>query len=551
MGKSWKWLRRLPRPTKKEKHAVTKARADRQLDIEDEVSTMNCESETSKTVLEKIYIQHRVPSHPDGDCGVLGNREEEDEFIESRKANELETESMLRVSPPGISCHEPTDLKTDSSQQTSPRVNIAQSITKHRKKRGANKASQPVESFECIYYEGGVEESRQDSPLVSTSNSLRGDRSPNFCTCSGRRQQLPHLHPSQWPQAPLLLRPKPTGSTRVLGIRKEGTTSCLWEPGQITPWWEVLQNEWDSQSPDRPQDGSNTKTEPESTPHYCEYCVILPINNGCEAEGESLVVDFETPLFEGTLLFRIRGSSGTTKEPYQDTKGYFAGKIIRYQTVLRGRFKTPLVFSNLQTGTRLGRPCGRLPPKWIMWTAMKVIHFFAPQLQTQMENITRPYVLSPLGSAPRTIIVEDKMVDTHNSSGDNMSKELTEPVDSAHSILGRDNPVVNPLDRARARKRQLDQWFMAKSKTPSAQMDKIYTFEFLQHLFDYHSFSIELGSSVHVGVKDILYGQPLQLMAEYHRDGQEIDDPDNNLWAFEIWNECLWKDAQECMRVQH
>ena len=553
MVKVMKWLPRLSRSPQKKASQVQLEELKFPTDHaeeEDELSTVQCDSDCSNSMIEKTYIQHCVASgmdfeHASNDVHDLHHQGESiAEFgdfrtIATNQSNNnsatVEARRTQRATSPRIKHVEPSaGADYAGASPSSPKS----PTSRHRSRL----PSPAMESFECIYREDGVEPPafiQEELPLLATSNSLRGDGSPNHCQCSGNRRQLPHLHPSLWPQPPILLRPKPYGSTRVRGIRKEGSMNYLWKPGQTKPWWEVLQNEWGTTAP-----APATEQKPATTPEFCEFCIILPINNGCEHEKESLVVDFDTPVFEGTLLFRIRGAAGTTQEPYQDNKGYFSDKIIRYQAVLRGQFKTSVAFSDLQTGIRLDRPCGKLPPKWVMWTAMKVIHFFAPQLQTQMEKVDKPYVMSPLGSAPRTIIVEDETADPDNSNGTTLSREPFEPIEAPLSLLGRNNPVENPLERARARKRQLDQWFMAKSEMPRACIDKIYTFEFLQHLFDYHNFSIDLGNSFQVKVKDILDGQPLQLMAEYRGEGQEAEDSDNNLWAFEIWNECLWEDAK-------
>lgn len=388
-----------------------------------------------------------------------------------------------------------------------------------------------TEAFECVYGEHGsiMPETRQDLnsiPASSDRKDINGVKSSvGFCRCSATRPVLPHLQPFEWPQAPLLLRPQPNGETRILSIRKESASQSegpfLWKPGQVQSWWEVLQKEW-----------GEPIAETQPSPAFCEYCVVLPINNGNEKEGESLMVDFETPLFEGTLLCRLRDTHGTTRDTDADDEtGFFAGKQIRYQAVLQGRFRQPVSFAHLVTGTRLERSCGKLPPKWLTWTALKVIHFFAPQLQAQLEKTDHPYVLSPLGSAPRVLMVDDQP--------SRLTEDRTEPNTAAQSILGRDNHVEDPLERARARRRQMDQWYQdeEKGKTspmPVAQTDKVYTFEFLQHLFDYQKFVFDIGKHG-IAAQDLLDGQPLQLMAEAHDQAK--------LWSFQIWHTSLWDDA--------
>jgi hypothetical protein len=141
---------------------------------------------------------------------------------------------------------------------------------------------------------------------------------------------LPPLDSKLWPQAPLLFRPQPNSGTKIIGIRKDASSDYLWKPNEKTPWWHVLQEQWGSKA-----------TGPALHP-CCEYCAILPINNGQEAEGESLVADFETALFHGSLMIRLCHSEGT-----DDTKGFFAGKSFRYQAIIHGRYQTDLPYTEL------------------------------------------------------------------------------------------------------------------------------------------------------------------------------------------------------------
>lgn len=102
-------------------------------------------------------------------------------------------------------------------------------------------------------------------------------------------------------------------------------------------------------------------------PNMCPECIMLPINNGNEAPGESLVVDFTSELFQGFLLLRIRDCQGTTREGNETfSEGYFAGMNRRYQLVIKGKFLRPTNLTDCVTGFCLDRPCGKMPPKWIV-----------------------------------------------------------------------------------------------------------------------------------------------------------------------------------------
>ena len=390
-----------------------------------------------------------------------------------------------------------------------------------------------TESIECVY-EGDRRDcveripSLLDTQSMSKSTSFDPEDEPPLvqaeifgtnehtpcCTCN--KSSLPPLDPKLWPQAPLLLRPQPNSGTRILGIRYEDSIEYLWKVHDNTPWWHVLQQEW----------GRKENPSPLGSPH-CEFCAILPINNGNEAKGKSLVADFETSLFRGTLMLRLRHSEGTTSHPSDDKQGFFAGVPFRYQAVIRGQFRTEIPFTELLTGTKLERPCGKLPPKWVLWTALKLVRFFAPQLKTKLD-LPEPYSLSPLGSAPRSISVEDQATSL-------LSDDHVEPTTPECSLTRKAYPISNQMERARARKRHFDQMFVAKSKQLLTDPSKTYTMNFLQHMLDYQKFALDLGS-FHMNVKDILDGQPLQLMAIHG---------DHKLWSFEIWNEILLENAKK------
>jgi Protein of unknown function (DUF1769) len=77
----------------------------------------------------------------------------------------------------------------------------------------------------------------------------------------------------------------------------------------------------------------------------------LPINNGKELPGESLVTDFESDLFRGSMLVRLKDCQGTTRPGREQTNGgYFHGLHRRYQVVIRGKFKQSVPWTELMAG---------------------------------------------------------------------------------------------------------------------------------------------------------------------------------------------------------
>lgn len=196
---------------------------------------------------------------------------------------------------------------------------------------------------------------------------------------------------------------------------------------------------------------------------------------------------------------------------------------------------------------RLERPAGKLPPKWIVNGALNVVRFFAPQLQTRIHG-ARPYSLTPLGSTPQSLIVKD------DSCKRDVSMEIAqeEPRDDAFTLIGHASTAASSMQRARYRKKHFDKLYSESSQSLMTDPNKVYTFEFLQHLLSFDDFSIELGSMVgSVPLRNILNGQPLQIMASHrHPVPNEPNAIQNRFWCFDIWHEMLIPDAKESERLE-
>mmetsp|Transcript_24216 Transcript_24216/g.55557 ORF Transcript_24216/g.55557 Transcript_24216/m.55557 type:complete len:239 (-) Transcript_24216:27-743(-) len=209
---------------------------------------------------------------------------------------------------------------------------------------------------------------------------------------------------------------------------------------------------------------------------------------------------------------------------------YFHGMNRRYQAVIRGRFKEAIPFTKCLTGFVLERPCGQLPPKWILKGALKLLSFFAPQLQAKLDG-PNPSSLTPLGSTPQVLRVQEE----HETG--NIEDMQFEPTDNRQTLLGESLDATGSLQRARHRKKQFDKLFTQKSLTPLTEPNKVYSFEFLQHLFNFNEFSIELGSMFgSIQLKEVLDGQPMQIMASYG---------EKRLWSFDIWHTSLLEDSRK------
>lgn len=170
-----------------------------------------------------------------------------------------------------------------------------------------------------------------------------------------------------------------------------------------------------------------------------------------------------------------------------------------------------------------------------------MVRFFAPQLQTRIHG-PRPYSLTPLGSTPQSLTVKD---DSKLDSSMEVCQE--EPREGKFTLIGHASTASSSMQRARYRKKHFDKQYAENSHSLMTDPNKVYTFEFLQHLLSFDDFSIELGSFIGaVPLQNILNGQPLQIMAS-HKHPVPIEPnagQNNRLWCFDIWHEMLIPDAK-------
>lgn len=451
------------------------------------------------------------------------------ESIECVFAHQLEQDDFLKMN--------------DDSTLTSP-ASLLQSRVPSRSFSGGSSSSATLKQLKRRYSQNGLVHVGTYDPAVGkvlppppaptptveptmsdTSSTEIPPHVPHKCPCQCGIK-TPLVPVDYWPQRPLMLRPSPGSGVKVRGIRYSSSQDYLWKAGDAQDciqWLKRLHQDWNSPHYPHAQ---------ETLPKCCEECMILPINNGNEAAGKALVVDFESLLFRGTILVRVRHAEGTTPEPYDDSKGYFAGMNRRYQIVIRGQFLESIPWTSCVAGVELDRPVGNLPPKWIVNGALKVVSFFAPQLKASTEG-HHPYSVSPFGSTPQTLRLDD-----HTKYDESLEEMHHEPTHDKHTLLGKASKHKASIQRAKWRKRNFDKLHVAESPTPVTLPQKMYTFEFLQHLLNMQEFCIELGSMLgHVYLQEMLDGQPLQIMAKHVESNR-------NIWKFDVWHESLVNDSK-------
>lgn len=331
---------------------------------------------------------------------------------------------------------------------------------------------------------------------------------PHAYPCADTYSSLP-APVQKWPQAPLMLRPTPGANMIVRGIRYASSTTYQNFPGT------------------------------------CAGC-ILPVNTGTEAPGKSLVVDFESPLFCGTLLMRVAGaptvdtqSLDPTDVAHDNKTSYFDGKKRKFQVVIKGRFRKPdIPMGECVTGQVFDRAAGKLPARFIVNTFIKFISTLAPQLEVDLDGDS-PRFLTPLVATAHTVLArehqhqpviaeDDNTTDNDKkkvnfsiyAGSETMEEEVEEPPSddpsSVMSVVQGEQTAPQAAQpsitqRRNARKKGFNALTAAGTADPSCcfDMEKEYTFEFFQHLLlltEPRDLNIDMGR-FHVGLAQPLNGR--------------------------------------------
>lgn len=366
-------------------------------------------------------------------------------------------------------------------------------------------------------------------PVTVATPSVLPILEPHAYPCPESFKLLPAL-PTNWPQAPVMMRPTVGSDTQIRGIRRAGEKRYQHFKG------------------------------------FCAGC-ILPVNTGRETPGQSLVVDFESPYFVGSLLMRIRDipSVEITTDTHDGTS-YFDGKRRRFQALVKGKFKTPLKMSECVTGQIFERPAGELPARLIVRGVIKFVSALAPNLEATLDG-TQPRFLTPLVATAQTVMARDKKSSPPTECivvGKEVEAEKLRNYNIYSGALDLEDPVEEPLAsdptslmqavpgaslgatksvaaRIKARKKAFNQLAAKKANDPVFDLNKEYTFEFFQHLllFDQGELSVETPVGK-VGLAKPLNGQPMKFMSA-HKD--PATEKLTFLWSFDLWHSSLYGHA--------
>ena len=213
---------------------------------------------------------------------------------------------------------------------------------------------------------------------------------------------------------------------------------------------------------------------------------------------------FSSDLFEGTCLFRIKGSKS------DDIEGdkYFDGRKRLYQSVIQGRFKEEVLISDVMTGHEFARPLNNLPHPFILKAATNFIGKIALGSNIVVHT-DQPFMEATLLGTSQVV-----RGDEPGNEPNICNRDIEEDCSVFGGAFAKDNNIVSIARRKRIFSNP------AKWQGYKFDIDTVYTFEFFQNLFDVSSYSLDLGFAK-LGASRILNGQPIQWLAKM-RDGRYL-----------------------------
>lgn len=256
------------------------------------------------------------------------------------------------------------------------------------------------------------------------------------------------------------------------------------------------------------------------------FCVNTPVSShlhvpkfGTGPCPIGVPFQFTSELFEGQCLLRLRN---VTSDNTEGDAGYFRGRRRLFQTIVQGRFKEPLLVSEVLTGHEFVRPLQHLPYPWMIKAGTTLIRTLAPGANICVHS-QQPVCMAIMAATSQTVRV-DKRGDEPDISSIDIQEDC--------AMMGGD--FESGKVSSAGRKSLLSQPLRAQEYTFNTE--SVYTFDFYQSLLDVSTYSLDLGI-IKLGLSPVLDGQPIQCLSKT-RDGRY-------LWSFQIWHENLLPTSQD------
>jgi hypothetical protein len=235
-------------------------------------------------------------------------------------------------------------------------------------------------------------------------------------------------------------------------------------------------------------------------------------------------IPFQTDLFDGKLLFRVRGMNG------QNEMAYFTKNNRRrlYQVIVQGRFlNANITFGDVYIGAKYDKPFEGIPLR--NSSLMKAVQTFLQKINPGMIfdiNADRPKIMTPIGSCQK-LRVDVPGTEPHITSEDCLRHGIVENT----TLLTRNDG--ESFTSVADRRRQLTDPKVASQITFNPSL--VYTFEIYDHTIDFANYKQRFSSLVKIDLSNKLNGQPLSISAMVVQG----DEEGTVLYDFQVWHERL------------
>ena len=231
--------------------------------------------------------------------------------------------------------------------------------------------------------------------------------------------------------------------------------------------------------------------------------------------------EFESELFKGKLLFRVRDLKNSDDRKNNDL--YFIDKKQYNQFIIQGQFKKEVKAKNVLYGGEFKKPLKRAPPAWLEKAISAVFDRINPGIQFRL-SANKPSALVNLPGSVQVI-----RADLPGDEPDISSFEVEENNSAFGTGLSNQSQKESFPADSKSRKKFFSN--IQKSKDVVFDTKTVYTFEHYDQIMDYKNYIMDIGVSK-IDMARILDSEPFQIMAKDTEEGK-------HLWSFQLWHEKL------------
>jgi Protein of unknown function (DUF1769) len=241
------------------------------------------------------------------------------------------------------------------------------------------------------------------------------------------------------------------------------------------------------------------------------------------AEGLPLGIpfEFESPIFKGTMLVRLRNVNTDDRTGSHDA--YFKGNKRVMQTVVQGQFKKPIKMSDVYVGSVFSQPLAFPPPPSMQRILTAVFKRIAPSVILDLTS-SRPKVLALYAGSAQSM-----SVDVPGAQPDVTAVDIPENM----SRLLHQSPRGWTRNTQFDRQKQLSLPNVASQYTYDT--NHVYTFHTYDDTMDYGTYTVNLPMFGKFNIGKALGKQPMTMSAVL---------PDGTpMYSFQVLHETMLSDT--------